>query len=169
MPEADDDVGHLDAGVVDVVLHLDRVAPESQHANERVAERRVPEVADMSRLVGIDGGVLDDGLLGVNRDPRRLVRQAEPREQKAPAIEKHVQIAVGRRIDARDPVDRAKAGGDLLRDRARRLAQAARQLEGHRRSQIAQRSIRRRLDWNGDGLVGADAEPLGENRRAHGF
>ena len=60
LAEADDDVGHLDAGVVDVVLHFDGRAAEAQHAHERVAERGVPQMADVRRLVRVDGGVLDD-------------------------------------------------------------------------------------------------------------
>ena len=60
--EPDDDVGHLHAGVVDVVLHFDGHAAEAQHAHERVAERRVAQVPDVRRLVRVDGGVLDDGL-----------------------------------------------------------------------------------------------------------
>ena len=67
LAEADDDVGHLHAGVVDVVLHFDRVAAEAQHAHERVAERRVAKVADVRRLVRVDRGVLDDGLFGAGR------------------------------------------------------------------------------------------------------
>ena len=60
--EAHHDVGHLHAGVVDVVLHLDALAAGAQHAHEGVAERRVAQVADVGRLVGIDVGVLDDDL-----------------------------------------------------------------------------------------------------------
>ena len=79
LAEADDDVGDLDAGVVDVVLHFDRRAAEPQHAHERVAERRVAQVADVRRLVRIDRRVLDDGLAGrraaagdrAGRQPRR--------------------------------------------------------------------------------------------------
>ena len=63
LPEADDDVGDLDAGVVDVVLHLDRRAAEAQHAHERVAERGISQVADVGGLVRVDGRVLDDGLV----------------------------------------------------------------------------------------------------------
>ena len=65
LAESDDDVGHLHAGVVDVVLHLDRNAAEALHADERVAERGVPQVSDVRGLVRIDGRVLDDRLLGV--------------------------------------------------------------------------------------------------------
>src|SRR4051812_46172124 len=60
--EADDDIGHLNAGVVDVVLHLDLGAHRPEHADERVAEDGVPKVADVGRLVRIDVGVLDDDL-----------------------------------------------------------------------------------------------------------
>ena len=69
LAEADDDVGDLHAGVVDVVLHFDRRAAEAQHAHERVAERRVAQVADVRGLVRVDGRVLDDGL--VRRGARR--------------------------------------------------------------------------------------------------
>ncbi len=61
--EADHHVGHLHAGVVDVVLNLDRMAEEPQRAHQRVAEGGVPQVADVRRLVRIDGRVLDDHLL----------------------------------------------------------------------------------------------------------
>ena len=62
LAEADDDVGDLDAEVVDVVLRFDRRAAEAQDADERVAERRVAQVADVRRLVRVDRRVLDDGL-----------------------------------------------------------------------------------------------------------
>ena len=50
----------LDAGVVDVVLGFDRRAAEAQRPHQRVAERGIAEVADVRRLVRVDGRVLDD-------------------------------------------------------------------------------------------------------------
>ena len=38
------------------------MAAEAEQAAERVAERRIAQVTDVRRLVGIDGGVFDDGL-----------------------------------------------------------------------------------------------------------
>ena len=76
LAEADDDVGDLDAGVVDVVLHFDRRAAEAQHADERVAERGVAQVADVRRLVRIDRRVFDDGLAGSARRRRGPSREA---------------------------------------------------------------------------------------------
>ncbi len=64
MFEPDHHVGHLHAGVVDVVLHLDGAAARAQHAHERVAQDRVAQMADVRGLVGIDVGVLDDDLAG---------------------------------------------------------------------------------------------------------
>ena len=61
-------------------------------------------------------------------------------------IEIDVQVPVRRGVDARDAVDRAERGGELLRDRARRLAQPARQLEGDRRREIAELALGRILD-----------------------
>ena len=49
--EAHHHVGHLHAGVVDVVLHFDAVAAGAQHAHESVAQRGVAQMADVRRLV----------------------------------------------------------------------------------------------------------------------
>ena len=57
-------VGHLHAGVVDVVLHFDRAAAGSQHTHERVAQDGVAQVTDMRGFVGIDVGVFDDDFAG---------------------------------------------------------------------------------------------------------
>ncbi len=62
--EADHHVRHLDAGVVDVVLHFHRDPAEAQHPHQGVAKGGVAQVADVSGLVGIDCRVLDDGLAG---------------------------------------------------------------------------------------------------------
>ena len=78
LAEPDDDVGDLDARVVDVVLHLDRRAAEPERADERVAERRVPQVADVRRLVRVDGRVLDDRLLR-----RTALQRAPPAPRRA--------------------------------------------------------------------------------------
>ena len=70
LAKADRDVGDLDAGVVDVVLDLDLAAEEPQQPAERVAERRVAQVADVRRLVRIDRRVFDDRL-AARRSPAR--------------------------------------------------------------------------------------------------
>ena len=66
--EADDDVGDLNAGVVDVVLDPDLPAGLegvwTEEAGEGVAEDGVAEVADVGGLVGVDAGVLDEAEAG---------------------------------------------------------------------------------------------------------
>ena len=52
-------IGHLHAGVVDVVLHIDFLPGGAQQAHKRVAQNGVAQVADVRGLVGIDAGVLD--------------------------------------------------------------------------------------------------------------
>src|SRR5271165_5115558 len=59
MEEANDDIGYLDAGVVDVVLDVDFLAGGAEQADEGVAEDGVAEVSDVGGFVGIDAGVLD--------------------------------------------------------------------------------------------------------------
>ena len=62
MLEADDDVGDLDAGVVEVVLDLDALAEPAEEVDEDVAEDGVSEVPDVRGLVRVDVRVLDDDL-----------------------------------------------------------------------------------------------------------
>ena len=62
MKKPDHHVGHLHAGVVDVVLHFHAPARRAQHAHEGVAQDGVAQVADVRGLVGIDIGVLDNDL-----------------------------------------------------------------------------------------------------------
>src|SRR6266852_4434647 len=58
--EAHDDVGNLNAGIINVVLHLDAAAGVPQQAHESVPQRGVAQVAEVGGLVGVDVGVLDD-------------------------------------------------------------------------------------------------------------
>ena len=58
MHKSDDNVRDLDAGVVDVVLHIDLLPCGAQQPDEGVAEDGVAQVADVRGLVGVDGGVL---------------------------------------------------------------------------------------------------------------
>ena len=82
----------------------------------------------------------------------------EPGERLRLAVEKEVDVAVRRRLDAREAVDGSERAGDLLGDGARRLAQPARQLEGERHGEIAERAARRDLDGNRreDRVVGGE-------------
>ena len=96
--EADHHVGELDAGVVDVVLHLDRRGPGCAAARQHVAEHGVAQVADVRRLVGVDVGVLDDHLAAPSRTPaaaatRRGGAARAGAAAKAAAVEEEVQVA----------------------------------------------------------------------------
>ncbi len=73
MREANHHIGHLHAGIVDVVLNIHFPASKPQQPDKRVAENRVPQVPDVRRLVGIDARVLDQNLAGWNLDGRLLV------------------------------------------------------------------------------------------------
>ena len=81
---------------------------------------------------------------------------AKPREEERRPVEKHVQVAVGRGIDSRDAGHRLDGASELLRDGARRLLQHARQLEGDRDGEIAQRAVGRHLDGKRRHLVDAE-------------
>ena len=86
MAEGDYHVGHLDAGVVDVVLHFDVAPGGAQHADEGVAQDGVAQVADVGGFVGIDIGVFDDDLsVGAARRQRRRRRAGRRRSSRDPA------------------------------------------------------------------------------------
>ena len=59
-------IGHLHAGVIDVILYIHLLPGGAQQAHKRVAQNGVAQVADVRGLVGIDAGVLDQGM---NRVP----------------------------------------------------------------------------------------------------
>ena len=142
--ETHHDVSHLHAGVVDVVLDLDRHSAEPQDPDERVAEGRVAEVADVRGLVGVDGRVLHDRLAGADRRSWRVDAGAE--KQKGPAIEVEVEVAVRGRHDPVDARDGLERGRDRVGDRARRFPEQSGDLESHGHAQIAHRSARRHVD-----------------------
>ncbi len=94
LDEADDYVGDLNAGVVDVVLHADLVAAlvvvGAEEALEGVAEDGVAEVADVGGFVGIDAGVLDEAEAGAADVGVLVVRDgADLRD----AVEADVEVA----------------------------------------------------------------------------
>jgi hypothetical protein len=130
-------------------------------------------MADVRGLVRIDRRVLDDGLLRRIRGGarRRCGRRREEALHELRPIEKDIDVAVGRRLEPRHAVDGAEAGDDLLCDRARRLAQPARQLERGGAGEVAQCAPRRQLEHdrrNGGRLERVEAaERLGDGR-THG-
>ena len=74
MNESDHDIGHLHPGVVDVVLDIDAVIGRAQQPHKRIAQDGVAQVSNVSSLVGIDAGVLDQDFAGdVGRTFARVV------------------------------------------------------------------------------------------------
>ena len=64
--EADDNVRDLDAGVVDVVLHIDFPAGFAQQADEGIAKDGVAQMAYVRSLVGINAGMFHQDFAQVN-------------------------------------------------------------------------------------------------------
>ncbi len=106
MQEARDHIGDLHAGVIDVVLNLHLFARGAKHADERVAEDRVAQMADVRGLVGIDIGVLDDDLFRARIAGRRNASFEQPGPIIS-AVEPDIQIPIARDFDAGDAFDPA--------------------------------------------------------------
>ena len=90
--EANHDIRHLDARVVDIVLHFDRTPRRPEHPYESVSQDRVAQMADMRGLIGIDVGVLDDDL--VTFSSRGKVQSAQQSMSVVTAVEPNVQVAI---------------------------------------------------------------------------
>jgi hypothetical protein len=119
-------------------------------------------VTDVRRLVGIDGGVLDDRF-GRRRCGWR--GGGEAIEQETSPLEEEIQISVGRRCHPGNPFERAEGTGDFLCNRPRCLAQPAGELEGNRRPEVAKLAIGRVLEDDRRRLRGIGRVELGEDPR----
>src|SRR5216683_2778417 len=151
MDEADDDIGYLHAGVVDVVLDADLVAAlvvvGAKEALEGVAEDGVTEVADMRGLVGVDAGVLDEAEAGAADLGVLVGRDAA---DGGGAIEADVEVARSGDLDAGYSLEFGERRGQLCcklgRDGARGFAEALGQLEGNGEGKLAEGDAGRLLD-----------------------
>src|SRR5580658_4492462 len=107
MEEAEDHVGNLHAGVVDIILDFDEAAGVTQKSRESVAQHGVTDVADVRRFVRIDAGVLDDGFCGLRAGGGEFMsRLFECGAKKLGAVEKEIQVTSASHLYARDPFDR---------------------------------------------------------------
>jgi hypothetical protein len=127
--EAHYHVRHLDARVVDVVLHADVVAPVTQQAHERVAQAGVPEVADVGGLVGVDARVLDDhvarplGHLAPGQGARELASERS-------AVEEEVHVSPAGHRAPSDARGRRELLRQALGDLAGRTVELLGEVEG---------------------------------------
>ncbi len=157
--ETDNNISDLDTRVVDVVLHLDHPALKAEEPHERVAERRVSKMPDVRGLVRVDRRMFDDDLAA---GFGRAAFAPEPLSGQGRSVEKEVEVPVGRRVHTCHAGNRAERVRDLFRDRARRLPQPARQLEGDGDRQIAERAAGRNVDHDRRLIVGCNRKSVGE-------
>ncbi len=143
--EPDNHIRHLNAGVVDVVLHVDLLSGGAQQAHKRIAEDCVAQMPDVCGLVGIDAGVLHQYVAtcgGANFSGICDGANA------GCAIEPRVDVARARGFESGETLYRTQRRDDLLRDDLGRLAERASQLQSDRRGQFAELQVRRNLQRN---------------------
>ena len=151
MQKAHHHIGHLHAGVVDVVLHIDLLPGSAQQADECVAQNGVAQMSDVRGLVGIDAGVLDQRM---TLDAQVLHRDmatggAGNRVCGCRAVQPRIDVPGTGDLKSRKAFQPTQRRHNLLRNDLRRLAQLARQLKGNGRRQLAKLQIRRSLQRNG--------------------
>jgi hypothetical protein len=114
-------IGHLHAGVIDVVLHFHALAARAQHTHEGVAQSGIAQMPDVRRFVGIDVGVLDDDLAAC----RGCFRGCGS-EQSLPisgAVEADVDVSAAGHFQRRDTRNRVDPGRQLCSNLAGGLLQ----------------------------------------------
>src|ERR1017187_4496774 len=142
MEEADDDIGYLDAGVVDVVLHVDLLAGSAEEADKGVAENGVAEMTDVRCLVGIDAGVLDQNMSTFRWTAAFCACDGL---HTGGTVKAGVNITRARNIKRRKATERAEGGDDLLSDDFGGSAELAGELERDGGSQLAELQLGRDL------------------------
>jgi hypothetical protein len=161
----------LAPAVVEVVLALDRVARELQDARERVAERRVAARGGRERAGRVGRDELHLHALAAVARPEALARvEHAAHGREVPGVgEEQVQEA---RAGDLDPVDAVaqrllERGAELLRDRARRLAQERGEQHRRVRRVVAEARLLRALQGEAVGrAVGAQFAGGGLHRGA---
>ena len=121
MCEADNHVGDLYSGVVDIVLNVDFVPGVAQQSNESVPENSVAQVSDVRGLIRVDAGVLDQNLAGMRFFGRLLIGGQGCRHPRA--VNLYIQIT--RRCDLKfgDAFEASDIAANGFRDFQRRRAE----------------------------------------------
>ena len=143
--QPDDNVRYLNAGVVDVILDVDPLSGSTQQPHEGIAQYGVAYVANVRRLIGVDAGVLDQGmevaLLLVKVTLGNLLRSRL-------AVELAVDITSTRHGEGSKTLQRQQFADQLGGNLTRRSLEAASQLERDRQRILAHLKIGRLLNRN---------------------
>ena len=173
----DHDVRDLDSGVVDVVVHLHGAAGAPEDTGNGVADARVAQMPDVSRLVGIGGRVLDERLPGGRLREVDLARcleigrRREHRRRPGTFVEMGVDVARGGHCPCAYPrhARRLQVCRQVGGDGDRGTTQDTCEPERRRRRPVAELRARRALDHHlesgvhPDGVKGA-ADGLDQQR-----
>ena len=112
--KADDDVGHLHSGVVDVVLNVDFPARRPEQSDKGIAEDRIAQMTDVRGLVGIDARMLHQNLAGSDLGGRFLI--GGQRSRHPTSVNLDVEVAGRRDLHVRNAVDRPNFSADRFRN-----------------------------------------------------
>jgi hypothetical protein len=163
-----DNVSHLDPGVIDIVLNFNCGTEAAQAATQDVAQHRIPEMADVRGLVGIDGGVLDDSLHTL-RDVLGIPAGEELAE-KTTTVEVEIEKTGSSNFDPDNLVGPLRALTNPLRDMSGCRFELTRKGQGTRPGEVTELSPGRYLEFD---VVSAVAELrlecFGERLRSSAF
>src|SRR5271157_3994021 len=166
MHEADYHVRHLRAGVVNVVLDVNRVARGAQQPHKCIAENGIAQVPDVRRLVGIDAGMLNQNVatdiraafasVSGNFNLRSAARQ---NLRRLVTLQTSVDVARACDFELLEAIRQRQLSDGVFRDLARSFAQALGQFERERQRELAHLHRRRLID---DDVGHLDLVPLAQ-------
>ena len=141
--EADDHVGDLDPGVVDVVLHVHMLPGSTQQAHKGVAEDCVAQMADVRGLIRVDAGVLYQRM-----EMALLLGEIVERDLLRGGLAVELAIDVSRAGDFKgcEAGQRQQFPNQFRGNHTGRSFETAGQLEGHGQRVLAHLQIGRLLD-----------------------
>jgi hypothetical protein len=143
--QPEDDVHHLDTGVVDIILDFDVLAPMPLATGQGVAETGVSEMPDVGRLVRIDVGVFDDDLVFLG-DRDGAIGVPENRRKECRPIEEKIDVSRPGDIQALDTIEGEKASRDFRGQSPGIGLEPAGELERKGQGDVAQGGVRRRRE-----------------------
>src|SRR5262245_41175393 len=133
MLQADDDIGHLHARVIDVILNLDVAPGGFEDSHEGIADRRVAQVTDVRRFVWIDVRVLDNDFSFIGGKAAQTAAA-----DRGSTIEVEINVAGPGDFHALDAIDFSHLCDHFFRDRSRSSLQLTGKLKGNGSSEFSE-------------------------------
>ncbi len=136
-------IGNLDAGIVDIVLHIDLLSSRNQQPHESITQNCVAQMPDVCRLVGIDARVLHQRMQRLGWRGNHATHSECL--HKTATVETRIDVSSPRQFQRRKSRNATQRRHNLFGNSPWCFAQLPRQLKSNRRGVLAEGKLRRLL------------------------